>query len=228
MLLNKALIQQLILGDYCDVYLTHDSMSVRKAHNSGRNHLRNVLEYYQRMEADLMATLKSINTAQQPQKSGRKRHSLLLTRSHPHTPLRVKPSPTLQWFPRELTLPRLDSQANSPLLPLQCPRVQAAQPCHHPLEPAVSPFPLPSHQPPALVLPAAFHLFLTCPTCLIFQICRTWPPPAPLLLQARASHHQADSQSRLRTSRAAVRQVSHPCRGLAKGPRVSAPVLALA
>ena len=36
-------------GDYCDVYLTHDSMSVRKAHNSGRNHLRNVVEYYQRM-----------------------------------------------------------------------------------------------------------------------------------------------------------------------------------
>jgi U1 zinc finger len=35
--------------DYCDVYLTHDSMSVRKAHNSGRNHLRNVVEYYQRM-----------------------------------------------------------------------------------------------------------------------------------------------------------------------------------
>jgi U1 small nuclear ribonucleoprotein C len=34
--------------DYCDVYLTHDSMSVRKAHNSGRNHLRNVVEYYQR------------------------------------------------------------------------------------------------------------------------------------------------------------------------------------
>lgn len=36
------------LGDYCDVYLTHDSMSVRKAHNSGRNHLRNVVDYYQR------------------------------------------------------------------------------------------------------------------------------------------------------------------------------------
>ncbi|KAK4690590.1 protein AIR1/2, partial [Lecanoromycetidae sp. Uapishka_2] len=33
--------------DYCDVYLTHDSMSVRKAHNSGRNHERNVLDYYQ-------------------------------------------------------------------------------------------------------------------------------------------------------------------------------------
>ncbi|KAF4982515.1 hypothetical protein FDECE_17496, partial [Fusarium decemcellulare] len=37
-----------VLGDYCDVYLTHDSMSVRKAHNSGRNHLRNVVDYYQR------------------------------------------------------------------------------------------------------------------------------------------------------------------------------------
>ncbi|KAB8260107.1 hypothetical protein BDV32DRAFT_149838 [Aspergillus pseudonomiae] len=36
-------------GDYCDVYLTHDSMSVRKAHNAGRNHLRNVLEYYQQI-----------------------------------------------------------------------------------------------------------------------------------------------------------------------------------
>jgi U1 zinc finger protein len=39
----------LVTGDYCDVYLTHDSMSVRKAHNAGRNHLRNVVEYYQRM-----------------------------------------------------------------------------------------------------------------------------------------------------------------------------------
>ncbi|KAI5784530.1 U1 zinc finger-domain-containing protein, partial [Pyronema domesticum] len=35
--------------DYCDVYLTHDSISVRKAHNSGRNHLRNVVEYYQQI-----------------------------------------------------------------------------------------------------------------------------------------------------------------------------------
>ncbi|MCJ1471461.1 hypothetical protein MMC13_000100 [Lambiella insularis] len=36
-------------GDYCDVYLTHDSMSVRKAHNSGKNHLRNVVDYYQQI-----------------------------------------------------------------------------------------------------------------------------------------------------------------------------------
>lgn len=45
------------LGDYCDVYLTHDSMSVRKAHNSGRNHLRNVVEYYQRASAQTSALL---------------------------------------------------------------------------------------------------------------------------------------------------------------------------
>ncbi|KAK7730912.1 U1 small nuclear ribonucleoprotein C [Diaporthe eres] len=38
-----------VFCDYCDVYLTHDSMSVRKAHNSGRNHLRNVIDYYQQI-----------------------------------------------------------------------------------------------------------------------------------------------------------------------------------
>ncbi|KAG7527694.1 hypothetical protein FFLO_06681 [Filobasidium floriforme] len=32
--------------DYCDVFLTHDSQSVRKAHNSGRNHVQNVIDYY--------------------------------------------------------------------------------------------------------------------------------------------------------------------------------------
>jgi len=53
-----------VTGDYCDVWLTHDSASgmtracflvvyfltpgcaVRKAHNSGRNHLMNVRDYY--------------------------------------------------------------------------------------------------------------------------------------------------------------------------------------
>lgn len=38
--------------DYCDVYLTHDSMSVRKAHNNGRNHLRNVQAYYEQISSD--------------------------------------------------------------------------------------------------------------------------------------------------------------------------------
>ncbi|KAK6359078.1 hypothetical protein TWF696_000246 [Orbilia brochopaga] len=39
----------LLFCDYCDVYLTHDSISVRKAHNNGRNHIRNVVEYYQQI-----------------------------------------------------------------------------------------------------------------------------------------------------------------------------------
>ncbi|KAF2801014.1 hypothetical protein K505DRAFT_227279, partial [Melanomma pulvis-pyrius CBS 109.77] len=38
--------------DYCDVYLTHDSMSVRKAHNNGRNHLRNVQSYYEQISSE--------------------------------------------------------------------------------------------------------------------------------------------------------------------------------
>ena len=40
------------IGDYCDVYLTHDSMSVRKAHNAGRNHLRNVQSYYEQISSE--------------------------------------------------------------------------------------------------------------------------------------------------------------------------------
>jgi len=35
--------------DYCHCYLTHDSASVRKAHNLGRNHLQQVREYYQKL-----------------------------------------------------------------------------------------------------------------------------------------------------------------------------------
>ncbi|KAE8259123.1 hypothetical protein A4X13_0g1208 [Tilletia indica] len=34
--------------DFCDVLLTHNSIAVRKDHNSGRNHLSNVREYYTR------------------------------------------------------------------------------------------------------------------------------------------------------------------------------------
>ncbi|KAI0982314.1 hypothetical protein GJ496_010425 [Pomphorhynchus laevis] len=33
--------------DYCDTYLTHDSPSVRRTHNQGRNHKENVRLYYQ-------------------------------------------------------------------------------------------------------------------------------------------------------------------------------------
>jgi U1 zinc finger len=32
--------------DYCDVFLTHDSVAVRKQHNDGNRHRQNVCEYY--------------------------------------------------------------------------------------------------------------------------------------------------------------------------------------
>jgi len=38
--------------DYCDVYLTHDSSSVRKAHNYGKNHNMNVKNYYAELGQD--------------------------------------------------------------------------------------------------------------------------------------------------------------------------------
>jgi U1 small nuclear ribonucleoprotein C len=34
--------------DYCDVFLTHDSRSVRKVHNTGRRHKEMVRLYYQK------------------------------------------------------------------------------------------------------------------------------------------------------------------------------------
>jgi len=61
-------------GDYCDVWLTHDSASgvfsalllfvlsnpscaVRKAHNSGRNHLMNVRDYYACQPSDFITSV---------------------------------------------------------------------------------------------------------------------------------------------------------------------------
>lgn len=32
--------------DYCDVYLTHDSLNVRRSHNAGWKHKANVRAYY--------------------------------------------------------------------------------------------------------------------------------------------------------------------------------------
>ncbi|CAG8501279.1 10211_t:CDS:2 [Acaulospora morrowiae] len=40
------------IKDYCDVYLTHDSSSVRKAHNNGKNHIMNVRNYYAELGQD--------------------------------------------------------------------------------------------------------------------------------------------------------------------------------
>ncbi|ODV89423.1 hypothetical protein CANCADRAFT_4045 [Tortispora caseinolytica NRRL Y-17796] len=33
---------------YCDIYLSHGSRSVRRSHNAGRHHIKNVIEYYKK------------------------------------------------------------------------------------------------------------------------------------------------------------------------------------
>ncbi|KAI9141352.1 hypothetical protein BKA69DRAFT_1022764, partial [Paraphysoderma sedebokerense] len=38
--------------DYCDIYLTHDSPSVRKAHNTGWKHIMHVKSYYAELGHD--------------------------------------------------------------------------------------------------------------------------------------------------------------------------------
>ncbi|KAI3914216.1 hypothetical protein MKW92_049076 [Papaver armeniacum] len=43
--------------DYCDTYLTHDSPSVRKQHNSGYKHKANVRTYYQQFEQEQTQSL---------------------------------------------------------------------------------------------------------------------------------------------------------------------------
>ncbi|KAJ2751833.1 U1 small nuclear ribonucleoprotein C [Coemansia aciculifera] len=36
--------------DYCDIFLTHDSSSVRKAHNTGWKHINQVAQYYRDLD----------------------------------------------------------------------------------------------------------------------------------------------------------------------------------
>ncbi|KAI8851685.1 hypothetical protein BC829DRAFT_342027, partial [Chytridium lagenaria] len=38
--------------DYCDIFLTHDSPSVRKAHNAGWKHRMHVQNYYSALGQD--------------------------------------------------------------------------------------------------------------------------------------------------------------------------------
>ncbi|KAJ2585099.1 U1 small nuclear ribonucleoprotein C, partial [Coemansia sp. RSA 1804] len=38
--------------DYCDIFLTHDSVSVRKAHNTGWKHINQVVAYYREVDSD--------------------------------------------------------------------------------------------------------------------------------------------------------------------------------
>ncbi|SNX86564.1 probable U1 small nuclear ribonucleoprotein C [Melanopsichium pennsylvanicum] len=63
--------------DYCDVFLTHDSVSVRKAHNSGRNHLQNVREYYQNLDPDQIQQVLDTLAAEYDKRSIEKPRDLL-------------------------------------------------------------------------------------------------------------------------------------------------------
>ncbi|KAJ1835367.1 U1 small nuclear ribonucleoprotein C [Coemansia sp. RSA 2711] len=38
--------------DYCDIFLTHDSSAVRKAHNTGWKHINQVAAYYRELDQD--------------------------------------------------------------------------------------------------------------------------------------------------------------------------------
>lgn len=110
-------------GDYCDVYLTHDSMSVRKAHNSGRNHLRNVVDYYQRQSLGTGSTTRLVGCLtdalfscdrNRPRKgSERDRfHHILLCGRRPsrlesHAPTESAPADGRAWRIRSATTIRL-------------------------------------------------------------------------------------------------------------------------
>ncbi|KAL3960880.1 hypothetical protein ACCO45_005997 [Purpureocillium lilacinum] len=100
--------------DYCDVYLTHDSMSVRKAHNSGRNHIRNVVDYYQQIGHEkAQSVIDSITNSYAAE--GQAHNNPMLPQNQPG----AKGAFLLPASPRsqELPEPRLRSQACLALRP---------------------------------------------------------------------------------------------------------------
>ncbi|OAD68992.1 hypothetical protein PHYBLDRAFT_116811 [Phycomyces blakesleeanus NRRL 1555(-)] len=58
--------------EYCDIFLTHDSSSVRKAHNAGKNHVLNVRNYYAEIGQDkAQAIIDEITKAYENSASGK-------------------------------------------------------------------------------------------------------------------------------------------------------------
>jgi hypothetical protein len=106
------------------VYLTHDSMSVRKAHNSGRNHLRNVVDYYQR-RACLHPSVPSPKLTKTSQKSATRKPSPSSTRSHPHMQPKANPHQT----PCSVKTPASN----------QCPPSHFQEVCYPPSLPPIEP-----------------------------------------------------------------------------------------
>ncbi|KAK9456345.1 U1 zinc finger-domain-containing protein [Dipodascopsis uninucleata] len=81
--------------DYCDVFLTHDSISVRKAHNSGKNHIKNVVDYYQQISQEqAQAIIDSITSQYSEEKPN------VPVKQLPYTfPANIPPPPTLPGIP---------------------------------------------------------------------------------------------------------------------------------
>ncbi|KAJ3417097.1 hypothetical protein HDV05_006956 [Chytridiales sp. JEL 0842] len=48
--------------DYCDIFLTHDSPSVRKAHNAGWKHKMHVQNYFQGLSEEKIQEIQKILT----------------------------------------------------------------------------------------------------------------------------------------------------------------------
>lgn len=126
-------------------------MSVRKAHNSGRNHLRNVIDYYQRaiyplcplpVSQSVMLTPKFF-----PQRSATRKPNQSSTPSPPPTPPRARPT-TTPCCPR--TSPAAVASVRPPACPSRRPsrgvsRRQASRPCQVLQQP---PPPPPLHRAP--------------------------------------------------------------------------------
>lgn len=76
---DERTVQKLILTDACDSYLTHDSMSARKAHVSGRNHVSNVRDYFASLGHDKAQNI--IDQIIQSHESGGGRQQMMMAPS---------------------------------------------------------------------------------------------------------------------------------------------------
>lgn len=90
-------------------------MSVRKAHNSGKNHLRNVVDYYQRTKPPPPRKPHNQLTRHRnrPRKGtvGHRLHHFILRRRRPSTrEPNAAAEPARQCFPPAISLPRYDYQ----------------------------------------------------------------------------------------------------------------------
>jgi len=118
--------------DYCDVFLTHDSPSVRKSHNSGWKHKAAVRTYYSQFEEDI--TQRLIDAKVKEYEEGRSGAAL---------PFPFQPGFAGVYPP----------QANSPLYPFPHPGMAGGPTGVLPFPTNAMPNPHLFQQPPLLPLP---------------------------------------------------------------------------